>query len=75
MMEHCKQLLKDGGTITGERLRAFISSQPQIGNAVFPEGARSPTGELQDFKPGMFQLALDTGATILPVAVSGTEKA
>ncbi len=41
---------------------------------VFPEGTRSPDGRLSAFKKGPFFLAMQTGAPIVPVAISGTEK-
>ena len=40
---------------------------------IFPEGTRSVDGRLSTFKKGPFFLAAETGATIIPVAVSGTE--
>ena len=39
---------------------------------IFPEGTRSKTGALQDFKDGAFRLSFDTGAKVIPIAVSGT---
>jgi 1-acyl-sn-glycerol-3-phosphate acyltransferase len=44
------------------------------GNSVmlFPEGTRSPDGNLQPYKTGAFRLAKETGTDILPVAISGT---
>lgn len=39
---------------------------------IFPEGTRSPTGELQAFKDGAFRLAREAGCPLIPVAVSGT---
>ncbi len=42
---------------------------------IFPEGTRSKTGELQEFKDGAFRLAIDTGAPVLPLAVLGTRDA
>ena len=39
---------------------------------MFPEGTRSQNGELLPFKDGAFQLALDAGVPILPLAVAGT---
>ena len=39
---------------------------------MFPEGTRSPTGELQRFKKGAFVLALQTGADLVPVGIHGS---
>ncbi len=41
---------------------------------VFPEGTRSQTGTLSDFKSGGFHLALQAGAPIVPVSVSGSHR-
>jgi 1-acyl-sn-glycerol-3-phosphate acyltransferase len=41
---------------------------------VFPEGTRSVDGRLASFKKGPFFLAQQTGAPIVPIAVSGTQK-
>ncbi len=40
---------------------------------IAPEGTRSRSGRLGEFKSGGFRLALDTGARILPTALIGTE--
>lgn len=40
---------------------------------VFPEGTRSRSGQLQRAHAGVAILALETGAPIVPVAISGTE--
>jgi 1-acyl-sn-glycerol-3-phosphate acyltransferase len=47
------------------------------GNSVilFPEGTRSPDGNLQTYKTGAFRLALDTHSPILPVVVKDTHSA
>ena len=37
----------------------------------FPEGTRSRDGRLQDFKKGLFVMAIKAGALIVPVSVSG----
>jgi 1-acyl-sn-glycerol-3-phosphate acyltransferase len=42
---------------------------------IFPEGTRSKTNELLPFKDGAFRLAIEQGADVLPVAVSGTRHA
>jgi 1-acyl-sn-glycerol-3-phosphate acyltransferase len=41
----------------------------------FPEGGRSPDGEVQPFNEGAFQLAIREQVPILPVVVEGTGKA
>mgnify|MGYP001822490163 FL=1 len=47
------------------------------GNSImmFPEGTRSPTGELRAFKPGAFELALKTRTPVLPIVILGTADA
>lgn len=39
----------------------------------FPEGTRSRTGELLEFKKGAFKFALDIGLPILPITIIGTK--
>ena len=40
----------------------------------FVEGTRSRDGRLQPFKKGPFYLAMHSGAPVVPVSISGTEK-
>lgn len=42
---------------------------------IFPEGGRSPDGQLQPFRPGAFRLALATGAPVVPVTIVGAFEA
>jgi 1-acyl-sn-glycerol-3-phosphate acyltransferase len=42
---------------------------------IFPEGTRSPDGNMLPFKDGAFRLAIEAGAELLPLAVYGTSEA
>ena len=41
---------------------------------IAPEGTRSRTGKMGKFKKGGFMVAIQTGATIIPVGIQGSEK-
>jgi len=43
-----------------------------ISIVVFPEGTRSPDGEVKEFKRGAFLLALQSRAPIVPISITGT---
>lgn len=45
------------------------------GLCFFPEGLRSSTGEVGEFKKGFGVLAKETGAKLVPVAIEGTHEA
>ncbi|MGQ9799480.1 MAG: lysophospholipid acyltransferase family protein [Ignavibacterium sp.] len=51
-----------------------IMKRKKISVLVFPEGTRSKTGEVQQFKRGAFHLAAKVGYPIVPVTINGTEK-
>lgn len=42
---------------------------------IFPEGRRSRTGAIEPFKTGAAAIALRTGATVVPAAIIGSDKA
>jgi 1-acyl-sn-glycerol-3-phosphate acyltransferase len=42
---------------------------------IFPEGTRSPDGNLQPFRPGGIRILADKGLKLLPVVLFGTYKA
>lgn len=50
----------------GERMR-----REGLSLVLFPEGTRSPNGELKRFKKGAFTLAIETQADLVPVAIDG----
>jgi 1-acyl-sn-glycerol-3-phosphate acyltransferase len=52
-----------------ERLRSHVSVM------IFPEGTRSKSGELREFRAGAFKLAIEGNHPILPLAVYGTRDA
>ena len=39
---------------------------------IFPEGTRSRTGKIQEFRKGGFFLAIQSGAPIVPISINGT---
>ena len=41
---------------------------------VFPEGTRSPNGEIKSFKQGTFYLAIKSGVPIVPISIIGSGK-
>jgi 1-acyl-sn-glycerol-3-phosphate acyltransferase len=41
---------------------------------IFPEGTRSPTGELQKPKDGLAMIALRSGAPIVPIGIGDTDR-
>ena len=49
-----------------ERIKAGVSVM------IFPEGTRSPDGNIGEFKKGGFVLAYDAGVPIIPVVINGT---
>lgn len=54
---------------------AIRALKENIAFGIFPEGRRSRTGTIEHFKTGAAAIALRTDATIVPVAVIGTDKA
>jgi 1-acyl-sn-glycerol-3-phosphate acyltransferase len=52
--------------------RAAATIHSGISAIVFPEGTRSPTGELQSFKNAPFALAIAAQVPVVPTYVDGT---
>ena len=59
--------------------RALLKARDWVRRGVsvlmFPEGTRSLDGEIHNFKPGAFKLALDEKIDILPIVINGTGQA
>ncbi len=54
--------------LAAEKIKSGVSVM------IFPEGTRSPDGNLQPFKKGVFIIALKSQAPILPITIIGTSK-
>jgi 1-acyl-sn-glycerol-3-phosphate acyltransferase len=69
--------LKRGDRDSVTRMMRACEKTLAEGNSImmFPEGTRSPTGQMRDFKPGAFELALKSRRPILPIAIQGTADA
>jgi long-chain acyl-CoA synthetase len=65
---------RKGGLRASERQAAEILAEGKT-MLVFPEGTRSPDGDIRDFKPLLGHLALTYGVDILPVYLGGTHEA
>lgn len=66
------------GTLRGHRvMMRECTAALAAGSSVllFPEGTRSEDGMMRPFKPGAFELALQTGRPVLPVAIRGSANA
>lgn len=63
----------------GSRGGALSAMHDRLANhvsvMVFPEGTRSASGELGEFRDGAFTVAIEAGVPILPLAVIGTRDA
>ena len=54
---------------SGRRLKALKAGMPLV---IFPEGGRTPDGEIKPFMPGAFFLAIKAQVDIVPIALVGT---
>jgi len=59
----------EAAVLTGVRL---LNAGHCIG--IYPEGTRSPDGKLYRGRTGIARLAIESGATVIPVAMKNTEK-
>ena len=71
-MKYIKLARGEFGSIKEVYQEAAYWLENDISVLFFPEGTRSPTGELSQFKNGAFKLALKEKRPVLPVVISGT---
>jgi len=64
----------EGDSVRACLLECERAIRAGISVMMFPEGTRSQTGDLLPFKDGAFDLAIRTGAPILPIALAGTRE-
>jgi 1-acyl-sn-glycerol-3-phosphate acyltransferase len=71
------QIVIDRGN-RAKALRSLARAAERIRTGVnviiFPEGTRSPTGEIREFKSGGFHLALQAQVPVVPATVSGSRE-
>lgn len=75
-------LARNGGVVPVDRggadVEAFRQAQRVLEEGhvlmIFPEGTRSPTGQLQRPKDGLAMLALRSGAPIVPIGMADTDR-
>jgi 1-acyl-sn-glycerol-3-phosphate acyltransferase len=56
----------------GRAVQSLKSGMPLV---VFPEGGRSPNGQIQPFMSGAFYIAIKAGVDVVPMAIAGTYEA
>ncbi|HDT11220.1 MAG TPA: 1-acyl-sn-glycerol-3-phosphate acyltransferase, partial [bacterium] len=64
---------KEAGKQSIEKAVELIK-QKKYSFLVFPEGTRSRTGDMQEFRRGGFFLALDSNTPILPAVIKGSHE-
>ena len=75
LMRHSRTFPVRRGGINKEVLRKADQLMAQgMALVMFPEGRRSPGGQLEPAFSGSALIALRSGAPILPIGISGTEK-
>jgi 1-acyl-sn-glycerol-3-phosphate acyltransferase len=62
----------DGASVRAMLATAEQSLRDEVSLMIFPEGTRSPTGEMRLFKSGAFELAKRTSVPVVPIVVEGT---
>jgi 1-acyl-sn-glycerol-3-phosphate acyltransferase len=64
---------RDGADVDAFRTAERVLNEGHV-LMIFPEGTRSPSGELQKPKDGLALLALRSGAPIVPIGIADTDR-
>lgn len=77
LLIHGDILLKRGDAVSARRMMIRAQQELKLGVsvAIFPEGTRLKSGQMNRFKEGAFKLAKMAGVEILPVVLDGTANA
>ena len=62
------------GSIRDSYHQALDWLRQNISILIFPEGTRSPSGQIGHFKSGAFRLAIESGRPLLPIVLAGTQQ-
>jgi 1-acyl-sn-glycerol-3-phosphate acyltransferase len=73
MVETDRQAGPGGHRKINERVAHVVAIGRSL--VIYPEGTRSRNAELHAFKKGAFRIAVENGMPVVPVAISGTERA
>jgi 1-acyl-sn-glycerol-3-phosphate acyltransferase len=73
--DHILVSREDLGSIKEVYRKASAYLKQGISMLFFPEGTRSRTDEMGEFKNGAFKLAIKEGMPVLPVFIGGTREA
>ena len=66
---------RDGGSDVGAIRRVLQALKQEKGIILFPEGTRTPTGQLQQAKAGVGLMACRTGVPVVPARIFGSFEA
>lgn len=74
---HMVETDRGAGPATHRKINEQVSRVVEEGLSlvIYPEGTRSKDAELKPFKKGAFRIAVDNGMPIVPVTITGSEKA
>jgi len=70
---HAIPLDREGSALALKKALAVLQRKQAL--VIFPEGTRSPDGQLQPPRPGIGFIAQKSGAPVIPVFISGSHQA